>query len=66
MKGVRRALLSVPGVRKADVSFKRKEARVSYDPTHASVDQLIAAIQKAGFSAKVQASETEATPDPPG
>lgn len=48
------ALLSrVPGVRKADVSFADRRARVLHDPATTSDADLTAAIGKGGFIAKV-------------
>lgn len=45
------ALVSTePGVRKATVSFKAREARILFDPQASSEDQLAAAIRKAGYS----------------
>ena len=44
MPPVREALLSVKGVSRADVSFERHEAVVTYDPGQASVDDLIRAV----------------------
>ncbi|MBN4050167.1 heavy-metal-associated domain-containing protein [Desulfobulbus sp. AH-315-M07] len=44
----------MPGVRKADVSFSSKKAKVEYDPSQAKVEQLLAAIKKAGFTGKVK------------
>jgi copper chaperone CopZ len=38
------------GVRKATVSFKTREARILFDPQVRNEDQLVAAIQKAGYS----------------
>lgn len=49
------ALISMePGVRKATVSFKAREARILFDPQASSEDQLAAAIRKAGYSAASQ------------
>lgn len=45
-------LLRVPGVRKADMSFAERRARVLHDPAAASVDDLTAAVSKGGFIAK--------------
>jgi len=39
-----------PGVRKATVSFKAREARILFDPQASSEYQLAAAIRKAGYS----------------
>jgi copper chaperone CopZ len=44
---VQSALLSVKGVGRAQVSFERREAIVSYDPSQCSVDDLIAAVGQA-------------------
>ncbi|GAB4822450.1 hypothetical protein N2152v2_009496 [Parachlorella kessleri] len=48
------ALLRVPGVRSASVSVVLKEARVEYDPVLASEADLVAAVEGAGFDAKVK------------
>lgn len=51
------ALVSTePGVRKATVSFKAREARVLFDPQALGEDQLAAAIRKAGYSVVNQSS----------
>lgn len=47
----RLALNKVKGVDSAEVSFERKEAKVTYDPALATPDQLKAAIDAAGFKA---------------
>jgi len=44
------------GVNRADVSFRDKEARVTFDPALVAVDQLIDAVKKAGFSASLKGS----------
>lgn len=45
------ALVSMePGVRKATVSFKAREARILFDPQTLNEDQLATAICKAGYS----------------
>lgn len=49
------ALVSTePGVRKTTVSFKTREARILFDPQVRNEDQLVAAIQKAGYSVASQ------------
>jgi DNA-binding transcriptional MerR regulator/copper chaperone CopZ len=49
------ALVSTePGVRKATVSFKTREARILFDPQASSEGQLAAAIHKAGYSVASQ------------
>lgn len=51
------ALVSMePGVRKATVSFKAREARILFDPLALDEDQLAAAIRKAGYSVANQPS----------
>ncbi|MPZ32998.1 MAG: MerR family transcriptional regulator [Rhodospirillales bacterium] len=51
------ALVSMePGVRKATVSFKAREARILFDPLALNEDQLAAAIRKAGYSVAGQPS----------
>lgn len=44
---MRSALLSVKGVQRADVVFEGHEARVEYDPTQCSVNDLIGAVANA-------------------
>jgi copper chaperone CopZ len=46
---VKRALEGLKGVSRAEVSFRNKEARVSFDPARVSVEQLLEAVTKAGF-----------------
>jgi copper chaperone CopZ len=41
-------------VRHADVSFRTKEAVVLFDPAQVTVDQMLAAIQQAGFQPSVK------------
>jgi DNA-binding transcriptional MerR regulator/copper chaperone CopZ len=43
----------LPGVRKADASYEAREARVLHDRNQAAEADLIAAIAKGGFKAKV-------------
>lgn len=38
----------------AEVSFRDKEARVAYDPAQVTVEQMIAAVNGAGFHASVK------------
>jgi len=51
---VKKALEGLKGVSRADVSFREKEARVTYDPARVSVDRMIEAVQQAGFRASVK------------
>jgi copper chaperone CopZ len=36
------------------VSFRDKEARVVFDPSHVTVEQMIEAVNRAGFRAAVK------------
>lgn len=45
-------LTQVPGVRKAEVSYPEKRARVLHDPDQASVADLHAAVAQAGYVAR--------------
>ena len=59
---IQHALAAVPGVRKANVNFAANQAVVTLDPAApAGTDELIAAVERAGYSAKV-ASATGAAP----
>ena len=42
---------------RADVSFRDKQARVTFDPTQVNVGQLIGAVNKAGFRAELKEGE---------
>lgn len=46
---IKALLESEPGVRSADVSYKKAEARILYEPAAVGEDRLIAAIQKPGY-----------------
>ena len=48
---VKRALEGLKGVQRADVSFRDKEARVMFESTEVTVEQLIDAISRSGFRA---------------
>ena len=39
---------------RADVSFRDKAARVVYDPGQVTVEQMIAAVDRAGFRASLK------------
>ncbi len=51
---VKRALEGLKGVRRADVSFRDKEARVTFEPTQVTVNQLIEAVNRSGFRASLK------------
>jgi len=48
-------LSAMPGVRKAEVSFAERRARVLHDPDQASVADLYAAVSRAGYVASDKA-----------
>ena len=52
---VKKALEGLKGVRRAEVSFRKKEARVTFDPAQVTVEQLIEAVNRAGFRAALKA-----------
>jgi copper chaperone CopZ len=54
---VRRALEGLKGVQRADVSFRDEEARVTFEPTEATVDQLIDAVNRSGFRASLKSAK---------
>jgi copper chaperone CopZ len=51
---VKRALEGLKGVHRADVSFRYKEARVTFEPTQVTVDQLIETVNRNGFRASLK------------
>ena len=48
---MRKALEGLEGVKKAEVSFSKKQAVVTYDPEKVSVDDMVRAVKQAGFRA---------------
>jgi copper chaperone CopZ len=48
---VKRALKSIDGVSNVEVSLEKRTAQVTYAPDKLSPDRLVAAINKAGYSA---------------
>ncbi|HZP94627.1 MAG TPA: mercury resistance system periplasmic binding protein MerP [Burkholderiales bacterium] len=52
---VKKALNSVAGVSKTEVSYERKEAVVTYDDAKTDVESLIKATTNAGYPASVKA-----------
>ena len=54
---VKRALEGLRGVQRAEVSFRDKEARVTFDQGQVSVAQLIDAVNRVGFRASIKAAE---------
>ncbi len=58
---IERGLKKVPGVKTANVNFAAEKARVVFDNSLANTELLIAAVEKAGYKAKVtDASDPEA------
>jgi len=51
------ALRTVPGVMEASVSLATGEAHVSFDPDRASLDELMKAVEGAGYSVPVASTE---------
>jgi copper chaperone CopZ len=57
----RKVLARLPGVTRAEVSYERKEAVVTYDPAKVTVAQMIAAVKTLEYTATVAANPA-ATP----
>ena len=49
---IRVALQQTPGVRDADVSYKRGDARVQFDPKQTNIEQIKRTINSTGYKAK--------------
>lgn len=49
-------------MRRADVSVRDKEARVTFEPTEVTVEQLIGAVNSRGFRASVKQGNRDITP----
>jgi mercuric ion binding protein len=58
---VKKALSAVPGVIKAEVSYKDKSALVTFDDQKASVQALIDAATNAGYPTKLAAAAAPKT-----
>lgn len=54
--GTKRVLTRLPGVTKAEVSYEKKEAIVTYDPAKVTVAQMIAAVKTLGYTATLAKS----------
>lgn len=50
---VNKALVPLSGVRKAEVSLERGQAVVTYEEGKVTVEQMIEAIEQAGYTAKL-------------
>src|SRR5688500_626646 len=63
VRRVEKALTKVPGVAEASVNLATERARVSFDPATATLEQMRAAVEKAGY--RLGAPEArEAAPAP--
>lgn len=51
VKSVSEALRGLPGVDAVDVQLKAGKARVQHDPARVSAEQMIAAVEDAGYEA---------------
>lgn len=49
---VKEALAGLHGIRQADVSFEEAKAWVVYTPSEVTVEQMVQAIDRAGFQAR--------------
>src|SRR5437763_2019031 len=69
VRRIEKALARVEGVRTADVNLATEKAHVVFDPSVASVEQMRAAVDKAGYSlgaiAKVGAPSAAPTSSEP-
>ena len=54
--GVRKVLTRLPGVSKADVSYEKSRAVVTYDSDKVTPAKMIAAIKTLGYSATIEAA----------
>ena len=55
----RTALESVPGVRKAEVDFNKKEAYVTADKNSADIPAMLKALEKIGYHGSVKSGPKE-------
>ena len=55
---VKKALEGLKGVSRGEVSFRDKEARITFDQAQVTVEQLIEAVNRAGFRAALKARGT--------
>ena len=51
---VKKALEGLKGVKRAEVSFKEKLARVTYEKGVATVEQMVEAVKETGFGVRPQ------------
>ncbi len=50
---IERAVKKLPGVREASVNYGAEKARVAFDPSRVTVEQLLGAVKAAGYRAEV-------------
>ena len=62
---VKKALEGLKGVNRANVSFREKEAIVSFEAQQVTVEQMIDAVTRAGFQASLKGIQ-RSDPLPPG
>lgn len=55
--GVRKVLTRLGGVERAEVSYERQRAVVTYDPAKVTIVQMIAAIRTLGYKASIVSAE---------
>ena len=51
---VKRALEGLEGVEKAEVSFRRAEAHVKYDPEKVTIEDMMQKVRDSGFRASIR------------
>lgn len=63
--GTRKVLERLPGVSKAEVSYPEGTAVVTYDPEKVTVEQMVAAVKKLGYTASLLEPEPVRPPAHP-
>ena len=53
VRHVTAALRDLPGIGEVEVTLKDGKVRVAYDPEGASTDEMIAAVNEAGYESRV-------------
>ncbi|MCK6512583.1 copper ion binding protein [Myxococcota bacterium] len=65
VESITRALQSLPGVQKADVTLEPQRAIVVYTPKQVTPQQMLQAIEKAGYKGVIQTEKTPPKPHTP-
>lgn len=52
------ALGQLGGVEEAEVSLEQRRARITYDPDRVTPEQLVGAVQEAGYVARIRESRS--------